>query len=131
MSQPATANEARDSRQTEGVVAIGSGAVLGRRLTSEEIHEITAQPPPGCPLIDAVIAAAEKSAKKIRGWEKLKDESDIGELHDMLWDVEQTLDFFQGRHNDMDKIRERLEEVRAWGEEWKQYALKLHNGESA
>jgi len=92
------------------------------KLTSEQAHGIVAQPPPGRPLIDAAIAGAERVLSKIKRYEKTDE---VKELHDMLWEVEYTVNDFCGRNNKLDEIRHRLEEVRAWGEEWKQYALSL------
>ena len=99
--------------------------------TSEERHGITAQPPPGCPLIEDAISAMDKVLRKTHNYEKCKDEADIGELHAILWEVEYTVSDYCGRGNKLDAIRQRLEEVRAWGEEWKQYALELAKRESA
>lgn len=106
-------------------------AVVRPTETSEERHGITPQPPPGCPLIDDAISAMDKVLRKTHNYEKCKHECDIEELHAMLWEVEYTVSDYCGRGNKLDAIRQRLEEVRAWGEEWKQYALEIAKRESA
>lgn len=82
-------------------------------------------------MIDEAINAMDKVLRKTHDYEKCKDESDIEELHEMLSEVEYIVSDYCGRVNKLDAIRHRLEEVRAWGEEWKQYALELAKRESA
>lgn len=68
--------------------------------------------------------------RRIRGYRKLKDEGDLEELRGMLQDVEDIVSVYGGANNKLELIRRRLEEIRAWGEEWKQYALRLAKGAS-
>ena len=110
---------------TETTLPGSAQLVVRPTATSEETHGITAQPPPGCPLIDAAIEAMDKVLLKTHNYEKCKGEADIEELQSMLWEVEYIVSDYSARGDKLNEIRHRLEEVRAWGEEWKQYALEL------
>lgn len=92
--------------------------------TSEERHGITAQPPLGCPLVEDAINEMDGVLMAIRNYNDCHDE---GELHEMLREVEYAVSNYccRGNANKLNAIRHRLEKVRAWGEDWKRYALEL------
>lgn len=90
--------------------------------TSEELYGITKQPPPTCPLIDDALKEVNGCQKRIRNYER----ADEDELRDMLSDVESNLGTVSGYRNSglLEDIRQRVEEIRAWGEEWKRLAIE-------
>lgn len=51
---------------------------------------------------------------------------DVTELRDIISDIQYELyDIGGGRKNDMETIRENVENIRAWGQEWKNYAKRI------
>lgn len=96
-----------------------------KECTSEEIHEISQQPPPTCEIIDKALKEINDTQRRIRGYEK----SDEDELRDMLSDVESNIASLSGYGQSglLEDIRDRVTEIRQWGEEWKKYALSLYD----
>ena len=92
--------------------------IKNKGKTSEEIFEISKQPEATCPMIDKIITAiesVEKLVKKPRyGWEGV-------DVEDLLSDVEYEL---FGLASDMEEIRDNVELIRTWGQEWKIEATK-------
>ena len=90
--------------------------------TSEEIHKISKQPEPTCPLIDKVISIADKALFELKGFEKDQRNEDSEALANRC-------DYAEWHINDIDdaaeRVRSHVESIRNWGEEWKQFALKL------
>lgn len=75
-------------------------------MTSERRFGITNQPSPTCPLIDDVIICGKNLIERI---------SDADENE------------FKWFKDDCELIRNRVEEIRAWGKEWKDLAIDLHS----
>ena len=65
-------------------------------MSDERDHNISREPDHSCPLIDDVIDGMSAARKALEDAE-----------------------------HDIEKVRRRVEEVRAWGEEWKQRAIEL------
>ncbi len=88
--------------------------------TSEAVFGICEQPPPTCPLINDALDRVNKLQKTIRGYER----ADEGELRNMVDEVETHLGYLSGygRSGLLEEIRERAEQIRAWGQEWKDAA---------
>ena len=87
---------------------------------SELRYGIVKQPEPCCPLINSALEEVNGLQKRIRNYER----ADEDELRDMLSDVETHLGYLSGYGNSglLEDIRGRTEEIRAWGQEWKDYA---------
>lgn len=90
--------------------------------TSERLYGIRPQPRETCPKIDEVLGEARDLSRRIRGYEKASED----ELRDMLWAVERFLGQLDGygRTGLMEDIRRNVTDIRAWGQEWKDYALE-------
>lgn len=101
------------------VNGIENNVLLAESLTSEQRNDISPQPEEACPMINDVISKLrdiEKRSDKPRaGW-------DIEDAEDALWDVNWDV---SGLEDELEKIRTRIEEVRAWGQEWKELAKSL------
>lgn len=107
---------------------VGSGDLLALfpmnhdedKQPSEVRYGISKQPPPTCPIINDALESVNKLQKRIRNYER----ADEDELRDMLSDVETHLGYLSGYGNSglLEDIRGRTEEIRAWGQEWKDYA---------
>lgn len=83
--------------------------------TSETLYGITEQPSPTCPMIDEAIASLRKALKSLSGWKKmdeeqLKDACDYAEWH------------LSNAEGEMEQVRDHVESVRAWGQQWKDLA---------
>ena len=91
-------------------------------MTSETVHDIAKQPEPTCPMIDEVIKSLRSAERAMRKFDKCDDPS---ELRDMLDNVHTELFHWSTTEDKLEAIRKHVESIRAWGEEWKQYALSL------
>lgn len=115
--------EAPNTKQDteEALTTAGEGAPFPPRrvLTSEEIYGIVEQPAEGCPLINAAHDHLESAFRALRDYDKCDD---VAELKDMIRYAEGELYELYGRRGKIEAIRTRLEEVRAWGKEWKNLA---------
>ena len=91
--------------------------------TSEELYDIRSQAPDTCPLIDAIQREAKNIRKKMYNYEKM-DES---ELKDILWHVDNFLydNICGGSQCAIERVRDNVSNVRAWGQEWKDYAKRV------
>lgn len=88
--------------------------------SSEELFNITTPPDYQCPNIDRII----ESLKSINKIIKYADKSyDVDELRDYISDIEYEMIY----ESDVEDIRRALEEVRYWGQEWKDLAKGLIN----
>lgn len=89
--------------------------------TSEYRYGIIRQPDNGCPLIDDVLDCLENAMDAIKRYERCDD---VDELRDMISTVETELGSVIGyrRGGKMEVIRERMSEIREWGQEWKNLA---------
>ena len=112
-----TTSESQTAVELQGAVPIGSGAVLGRRLTSEELYGISEHPKPTCPMIDAVITDLRKCDREMNRWERHKDDAEY------LAQVLDTVAWIIGNMEpDLEKIRDNADKIRGWGQEWKDLA---------
>lgn len=91
-----------------------------KNQTSEELYGIVKQPAETCPMIDEALRELSEIARRIRGYEK----ADESELRDMLSDVETRIACLDGwnRTGLLEDIRTNVTAIRAWGQEWKDYA---------
>ncbi len=96
-------------------------------MSSETEHDIAKQPEPTCPMIDAVQKKLRDAELCMRRFEKCDDPE---QLRDMLDSVQRELFHWDTAHDSLEAIRKHVESIRAWGEEWKQYALKLATAEA-
>lgn len=86
--------------------------------TSESVFGLPEQPPNTCPMIDKAKKIIAKLSTRIKGYKKVDD---VEELLDMLSDVEWDIDI----SSDLEDIRTNAENIRAWGQAWKDYAKSL------
>ena len=96
-------------------------------MSSETEHDITKQPEPTCPMIDAVQTKLRDAELAMRRFERVDDPE---QLRDMLDSVQRELFHWDTAHDSLEAIPKHVESIRAWGEEWKQYALKLATAEA-
>lgn len=95
-------------------------------MSSETEHDIVKQPAPTCPMIDAVIKSLRDAERSMKGFERCDSPE---QLRDMLDSVYRDLFHWDSAEDALEAIRKNAENIRAWGEEWKQYALKLATAE--
>lgn len=91
-------------------------------MSSEKEHDITEQPDPTCPMIDALIKKLKSAERSMSKFPKCDD---IEQMRDMLDSVHTELFHWSSAESSLEDIRSHVESIRAWGEEWKQYALQL------
>ena len=114
----------RNKLHSTGIVSTASLAILEmsaeKEHTSEELYGISKQPTETCPIIDEALRELGEIARRIRGYEK----ADEYELRDMLSDVETRIGYLDGwnRTGLLEDIRKNTTAIRAWGQEWKDYA---------
>ena len=97
-------------------------------MASEELYEITEQPSPTCPLIDESIRSVRKALEALKGWKKM-EEDDLRSACDYAeW-------YLSSAEGEIEVVRDHVEKVRAWGQEWKdlakEHAPKPENSISA
>ena len=89
---------------------------------SEELYGIRNQPVDTCPLINELQAEAKNIERKMYNYEKMDEQ----ELKDILWSVSNFLgDITGGRNSLIERIRDNASNIRAWGQEWKDYAKSV------
>lgn len=88
-------------------------------MSSELQHGIVKQPPETCPLIDS----AKDDVIKAIGLLTKPDDDNPGQMVSDMDDAEWHVDQVKGA---LEEIREANEKIRAWGQEWKDLALKLN-----
>ena len=94
-------------------------------MPSEAKFGISPQPPATCPLIDDAIKVIEKCLDLSRRPERSTYEELVSEVEDIHNEL---VDLVSGRYWScctMEKIRENVENVRKWGQEWKDLAKSL------
>lgn len=87
-------------------------------MTNEEAFEVREQPAPTCPMIDSLIKRSNEIMKTIRGYNRANEE----ELRLMVDDVDTSIRYFEDQLNE---IRSHVEDIRSWGQDWKDVALDL------
>jgi len=94
---------------------------------SEELYGIRPQPLDTCPIINGIKTEAKKLLGQLHGYERLNDANDIDKLYDILWNVKYFLEdnLVGGSECAIELVRANAQNIRAWGQEWKDYAKKL------
>jgi len=92
-------------------------------MTSEEKHGITKQPAESCPLVDEAVKTIKAAELELRGWEAM-------ELPDLKNATDYAVWRFDQLHDELEKIRTANEEIRQWGQEWKDLAKSLDESHS-
>ena len=91
------------------------------KKTSEEILGFPKPPPHQCPKIDKFVAKAKSISRAIRKAEKCDEISEMKSfVSDAAWDTGDIEDNFE-------ELRSALDELRCWGDEWKDLAKRLIN----
>jgi hypothetical protein len=90
---------------------------------SEELYGVRPQPADTCPLIDAIKKEAKDIQKKMYNYEKM----DETELKDILWHIDNFLheNISGGSQCAIERVRDNISTIRAWGQEWKDYAKQV------
>ena len=83
--------------------------------TSESVLGLPEQPPNTCPMIDKAQKIIAKLSTRIKGYKKVDDVEEL--LSDVEWDIDIS--------SDLEDIRTNAENIRAWGQAWKDYAKSL------
>lgn len=91
-------------------------------MTNEQRFEIAPQPEATCPMIDAIIKKLNSVERSIRGFQNLDD---VDELKEVIDSIHSDLFSWNDLESDLEKIRNHVEKIRNWGEEWKQLAINL------
>jgi len=87
-------------------------------MTNEEYFEVSEQPEPTCPMIDSLIKRANEIMKTIAGYDRMNED----ELLSAVDDVDTSIRYFEDQLNE---IRSHVEDIRSWGQDWKDVALDL------
>ena len=88
-------------------------------MTSEQRFDIPDQPENTCPMIDRVLKDIETVFKEMRHYKRCKD---VEALHDIIDSIDSALFSTEGVVRD---IRTNVENIRAWGQAWKNAAKEL------
>ena len=104
--------------------------LLKQRLnakTSEELFDITEQPPQQCPSIDNIIRDLEGTCKQIQSIvNDIKRTDNIEDIPSLAGDIDwHSSDIDKAK--ELNELRKQIELVRGWGEEWKSLAKSLLN----
>jgi hypothetical protein len=93
---------------------------LYRVQTTEDLFDITEAPNFQCDFITKISdrASTIESAADV----KRRDEDNLEVLTDKLWEIRNEAD---GLSDDVEKLRDAITEVRAWGQQWKDMCKKL------
>jgi hypothetical protein len=91
--------------------------------TSEELFDIPKQPDEQCPFIDEVIKGLTENSKNVKDvWQNLKD---VPEAEDYISNLDWAEYNIRNLESNMEDIRTNATNVRAWGQEWKDFAKQL------
>lgn len=91
--------------------------------TSEDLFDISDQPKEQCPLINEVISQLIDNSKEVKAvWQNLID---VEEAESYLSTLDWAEYNIRNLENNMEEIRTNVEKLRAWGEEWKDFAKQL------
>ena len=91
--------------------------------TSEYLFGINEQPKEQCPLINEVISQLVDNSKEIKDvWQNLRD---VEEAESYLSTLDWAEYNIRNLESNMEEIRVNIEKLRAWGEEWKDFAKQL------
>lgn len=84
-------------------------------MTSEEKYGVTAQPEPGCPIINELRRNLDRADECFRFIHQMNE----AELRESAQDAMRWIDFAR---DESEQARARMEEIRGWGQEWKDEA---------
>lgn len=93
-------------------------------MSSERLHNIAPQPEAKCPLIDKMLKKVEQ------GMSYLKSALEADNLDAALQEVTHATWYFEdlgGAWGDLEDARKACEELRAWGQEWKDKAKEYYD----
>ena len=97
-------------------------------MSNESRLEIREQPEPTCPMIDEIIKSLDGVSREIRGFKKVDDAET---LRDMLDSVDSALFCWDSIEDKLEAIRNHVDGIRKWGDEWKRLALKIEEEAAA
>ena len=97
--------------------------MTAQKATSEQRFNIAPQPPEMCPRIDTVIDNVKGVMEEINYESRTRGHTERDELETKLKDIESLSDF--NISVEMEEIRDLIISLRAWGEEWKEFAKYL------
>ncbi|PLR99542.1 hypothetical protein [Bacillus sp. T33-2] len=86
--------------------------------TTEEIFDIDIPPEHQCPKIDKVI----KTINEVNKQANVGRHDEFEDLKDKLKSIEYDI---SGLDDDVEELREAIESVRKWGQQWKELAKKV------
>lgn len=96
-----------------------------KATNSEDLLDITSQPDNLCPKIDAIkesIFSAVRNSlgycKDIKQTEEIQDAYSLSD--DIVWEIE-NIDY----NKELESLRKEIEQLRSWGNDWKNLAKKL------
>jgi len=94
-------------------------------MTSEEKYGISEQPDDTCPLINHAQDCIKDMMNTFPSSRMMRN-ADEEELRGMLQDAEETVNW-EGEKADekLEEIRERVTKIRAWGQDWKDFAKDM------
>jgi len=93
-------------------------------MNSERLHRVVPQPESKCPLIDKMLGKVEK------GMRCLKNALEADTLDSAIDDITNGTWYFEdlsGACGDLEDARKACEELRAWGQEWKDKAKEYYD----
>jgi len=93
-------------------------------MSSERLHRVVPQPEAKCPLIDTMLGKVEK------GMSCLKDALAADTLDSAIDDITNATWYFEdldGACGELEDARKACEELRAWGQEWKDKAKEYYD----
>lgn len=89
---------------------------------SEEIFGLKEQPEDQCPTIDSIVRDINYAIKASEKAEYWLDRDDYDDTYNYISQTQQEL---YGLEDELEKLRECIIEIRAWGQEWKDFAKQL------
>lgn len=90
-------------------------------MTNEQKYGILGQPKDTCPLLDNMLAKMLKAQDKIG--EALETELSLEDMRNLLIGLHSAL--IEDGELAIEEIRERVIEIRAWGQAWKEKTLEI------
>jgi hypothetical protein len=92
-------------------------------MSYEEQFGIVEEPPYTCPMIDIIINELDCIKSNIQGYRSLET---IEELTEIISLIESTVDGTWPLQDTIEEIRTNVDNLRKWGEQWKQTAIELN-----
>jgi len=95
--------------------------------TSEQMFDISEQPPQQCSNVDGIILDLENTSMDIQGIVRDIKRTDNIELIQSLADYIEHYSSDIDKSSELNELRKQIELIRSWGEEWKHLAKSLLN----